>query len=538
MGKVIHIDGNGGGGSGTAYLGVFDNYNALIAAYPTAPIMSLAYVQNSQGTPWLPGSLLGTFYSKGSYLFDGVNWVSSVDEISEELQNILDNMNTQDLNEVLVEGNVTSGNDIIVTDKSIVKSVFDSGGKIILDSDIKDPAFQKYNIPFVAQILEGRLSTIIAGSTMCYVMNGNQIFSFPIGQQIQVTGTTGGVNDGTFIVTAVQNLGGFGGTTEIQWAAMNSDINTIANGYLGRTYPAGEAWRVGSESLYMFESQVDTSTNYINSERYLEINAPIFMAFNSGLNASGDQSGLFVDNDQGFTSGMYTTVSAPVDLRGAIEIIKNNLIAHSTNYFGRDSLPISVASNSAFFNVGVVNAAAIAAFGAIVKTSDAVYVNKIAFNSGEGFETRVLRDAPSQDNEWTIQDRAVDKFAGVKDLPISKGLLIQNVITAATLTGNVDDWSPTGFNDETDLIRVDVDANNRAITGLVAPEIGLNRIVAIKNLNQSGNDLRFSNNNAGSLAENRFLCRDGNNKSIKPNEMALWFYDHIQQRWTPFNRIG
>jgi hypothetical protein len=66
----------------------------------------------------------------------------------------------------------------------------------------------------------------------------------------------------------------------------------------------------------------------------------------------------------------------------------------------------------------------------------------------------------------------------------------------------------------------------------------LNRILAIKNLNNAGLDIRFSNNNAGSLAENRFLCRDNNNKSIKPNEMAVWFYDHIIQRWTPFNRIG
>ena len=106
MGTFVDLDKVGGGGTG--YIGVFDNYTALITAFPTAPTLSLAYVQNSQGTPWLPGSLLGNFYSKGTYLFDGVSWVDGLDEVSEELQNILDTMNTQDLNSVLIEGNIAS----------------------------------------------------------------------------------------------------------------------------------------------------------------------------------------------------------------------------------------------------------------------------------------------------------------------------------------------------------------------------------------------------------------------------------------------
>lgn len=91
MKKVIHIDSQVGGGSGTGYIGVFANYTALTTAYPTAPTLSLAYVQNSQGTAWLPGGLGGTFYSKGTYLFDGVNWVDGLDEVSEELQELIDN---------------------------------------------------------------------------------------------------------------------------------------------------------------------------------------------------------------------------------------------------------------------------------------------------------------------------------------------------------------------------------------------------------------------------------------------------------------
>jgi len=88
------------------------------------------------------------------------------------------------------------------------------------------------------------------------------------------------------------------------------------------------------------------------------------------------------------------------------------------------------------------------------------------------------------------------------------------------------------------MIRVDVNQNNRAISGVIAPSAGVNRILAIKNINTGVSDLRFEHNNAGSTAANRFLCRDNQNKSIKPNDTAIWFYDHLVSRWTPYNRIG
>lgn len=73
-------------GGGSIHIGVFDNYTDLITQYPTAPTGTLAYVENSQGTPWLPGSFGGTFYSKGVYIYNGANWDSSVDEIAKQLE--------------------------------------------------------------------------------------------------------------------------------------------------------------------------------------------------------------------------------------------------------------------------------------------------------------------------------------------------------------------------------------------------------------------------------------------------------------------
>lgn len=71
---------------------VADNYSALLLASPSAPTGSLAYVYNSQGTVWLPGTLGGTYYPNGIYLFDGVNWISSRNAISNQLQTLIDNV--------------------------------------------------------------------------------------------------------------------------------------------------------------------------------------------------------------------------------------------------------------------------------------------------------------------------------------------------------------------------------------------------------------------------------------------------------------
>jgi len=111
------------------------------------------------------------------------------------------------------------------------------------------------------------------------------------------------------------------------------------------------------------------------------------------------------------------------------------------------------------------------------------------------------------------------------------------IITPATLTATTDDYSPTGFA-TCNMIRQDIDANNRQITGFVAPAAGISRIIRINNINTGGFDLRFQNNDAGSAVANRLLLRDDANKAIKPNETAIFWYDHTSSRWRAYNRIG
>ena len=111
------------------------------------------------------------------------------------------------------------------------------------------------------------------------------------------------------------------------------------------------------------------------------------------------------------------------------------------------------------------------------------------------------------------------------------------IITPPTLTGNVDDYNPTGFS-TCNLIRQEINSNNRQITGFLAPAVGVNRIIYITNISGAGDDLKFMNNNAGSLVANRILLRDNGDKTIRPNETGAFYYDHIQDRWISFNRIG
>jgi hypothetical protein len=111
------------------------------------------------------------------------------------------------------------------------------------------------------------------------------------------------------------------------------------------------------------------------------------------------------------------------------------------------------------------------------------------------------------------------------------------IITPATLTANVFDYDPTGFADA-NMIRQDLDANNRCIGGFVAPASGVNRTIKINNISTSGFDLKFFHENGASAAANRLLMRDELDKSIKPNETAEFWYDHISLRWRPLNRIG
>ena len=66
--------------------GEYANYTALTTAIPAGLAGRFAYVLNSQGTSWLPGSLGGTYYGAGWYYDTGSIWANKNDEIFQGLE--------------------------------------------------------------------------------------------------------------------------------------------------------------------------------------------------------------------------------------------------------------------------------------------------------------------------------------------------------------------------------------------------------------------------------------------------------------------
>ena len=164
-------------------------------------------------------------------------------------------------------------------------------------------------------------------------------------------------------------------------------------------------------------------------------------------------------------------------------------------------------------------------------TDTAYYWDSLAYSSisgagGVGDMTKVVYDTTGVNADCFDYANAI----GIEQIT-------GGIITPAQLTGNINDYNPTGFN-TANLIRQDIDANNREITGILAPAVGVNRIIKINNISSAGKDLKFTHNDAASLAENRFLLRDNGDRTIRPNESAIFYYDHIQSRWVSLNRIG
>jgi len=112
-----------------------------------------------------------------------------------------------------------------------------------------------------------------------------------------------------------------------------------------------------------------------------------------------------------------------------------------------------------------------------------------------------------------------------------------SIITPPTLTATANNYNPAGFA-TANMIRQDVNTNNRQISGFLAPPAGVNRTIFINNINTFSQDIRFLNNSALSIPQNRLLLRDNGRRSARPNQTICFWYDHISERWRSLNRVG
>jgi hypothetical protein len=89
--------------------------------------------------------------------------------------------------------------------------------------------------------------------------------------------------------------------------------------------------------------------------------------------------------------------------------------------------------------------------------------------------------------------------------------------------------------DKIGQVRLNPDANNHDITGLVAPSVGKpNKRIVMTNINETYS-MRLRNNHFGSSPENRFLFNNPI-EQIQPLESIIFQYDTITERYRTISK--
>ena len=125
----VSLAGNGGG-TPKLFGYTATNYNDLLTKSGMTD-SDLAYVFNSQGTQWLPGTIGGSYYPQGIYVYSGTTWTSDRNNIALQLQ--LDNDRLDELednalkiNFFQVQDNAGTGSTISTTFTDVDSSIWDT----------------------------------------------------------------------------------------------------------------------------------------------------------------------------------------------------------------------------------------------------------------------------------------------------------------------------------------------------------------------------------------------------------------------------
>lgn len=125
------------------------------------------------------------------------------------------------------------------------------------------------------------------------------------------------------------------------------------------------------------------------------------------------------------------------------------------------------------------------------------------------------------DQTWNVPPATT---LGASGTPL---LLVGDTITPS-ITGNVNDWAPTGIGT---CVFVEITNNNAAnqITGMNASQVD-GRLLFIR-VAPSSQQITIKNENASSSAANRFRNRNNGDAVITPDGWFMFRYNGTQQRW-------
>lgn len=119
--------------------------------------------------------------------------------------------------------------------------------------------------------------------------------------------------------------------------------------------------------------------------------------------------------------------------------------------------------------------------------------------------------------------------------PLETATLDGKIITPTALGSDQGTYTPTDFG-ICNLIRQDI-STDVDISGFPPPVLGVNRMFAITNI--SNDKIKFKHNDGAALnAADRILLKDAADKVLKENETAIFWYDHVSQRWRVYNKVG
>ena len=110
------------------------------------------------------------------------------------------------------------------------------------------------------------------------------------------------------------------------------------------------------------------------------------------------------------------------------------------------------------------------------------------------------------------------------------------ILTPPSLSSDQDNYNPTGFS-TANMLRLNP-TSDIEISGFLAPPAGVNRIISLNNITTNGKKIKLLHNDSGSLAANRILNRDENDRTLKANDGGSLWYDHTDSRWRSYTRIG